>query len=189
MTSLVGSKNTAYNNEKQLLYVKSVASISERARTKRIDLQTGKEEDPPYFKLVHTGVSGAGIKTSDRANTLRVVSDNGEVLGSLKLAYLFASKILPEGSSLPIEGKVFIDGVDGNNPDLILRAKGKHTVRLTVEDYHTLKITAESGVKSHIDVASVIFGYTSVEKTGAIRFNTTTRKHQGFDGTQWHDLY
>jgi len=30
---------------------------------------------------------------------------------------------------------------------------------------------------------------TGSETIGSIRFNTTTSKHQGYDGTSWNDMY
>jgi|GEM_PF-2373970 len=41
----------------------------------------------------------------------------------------------------------------------------------------------------HLRAGSVIFDGNSTTREGEIRYNKTTKKHQGYDGTTWHNLY
>lgn len=51
-----------------------------------LDLRNDGETEP-YFKLLHQGKAGAGIKVTSR-NTLDVVADNGDDLGLLKVGHV-----------------------------------------------------------------------------------------------------
>ena len=84
----------------------------------------GNSTTPPHLKLLNTGVAGAGLKT-ERANTIRVVSDSGNLSGNVEAS------------------GIYLDST----------------------------------------------GSTVANVEGAIRYNSTLKKHQGYDGTEWNDLY
>ena len=51
-------------------------------------------------------------------------------------------------------------------------------------------VVRDSGERGgHLRSSSVIFDGSSTSKEGEIRYNKTTKKHQGYDGTTWHNLY
>ena len=187
MTALKSSDNIASNMELQLMYARFINAIAERITAKEMRISTS--EEPAYLKLVQAGVSGGGFKTSSKNNVLQVVSDSGKVLGSLEMSTAFVSTLKAAYNFINVEDQIRIDRADAS-PEIIFRKVGSHTARLSSEGNNVIDVTSQTGeIYGHLRAATVILGDTSIEREGSIRFNKVSKKHQGFDGEKWNDLY
>lgn len=197
LTSLTPSKYYNENGEQEV--------VNLRGRNARFDLVTAQrtnivtsDNEKPYLKFLHSGVSGAGIKTSDRSNALQVVNDKGNAVGGLEVGFFFVNRLRALINSINIDDTVHFNNSvyvnrtkkETENPEIRLKKTGSHAVALVSEENRVLRIKDEnSDIGGHLKATTVILGNTVREVEGSIRYNTRTKKHQGYDGTTWHNLY
>jgi len=62
--------------------------------------------------------------------------------------------------------------------------------KLNEEDSHMIDVVRNSGARGgHLNVGAIILNGDGLYREGALRFNSNTKKHEGFDGTKWNALY
>lgn len=92
-------------------------------------------------------------------------------------------------------GVVTLLGIDGTGkPVYKFLNSGVNDGCITLGDAnHTLRIAKANDLSpSFLEVSALIFGQSNLNignVEGAIRYNFTTKKHQGYNGTTWNDLY
>ena len=197
LTSLTPSKYYNEEGEQEVVDLRGRNARFDTVTAQRTNIVTSDNEKP-YLKFLHSGVSGAGIKTGERTNALQVVNDKGDSVGSFEAGFLFVNSLRALIKSINIDDTIHVNNSmyvdrtkeETGNPEIRFRKTGSHAVALVSEENRVLRIKDEnSDIGGHLRATTVIFGNTDREVEGSIRYNTTTKKHQGYDGTAWHDMY
>ena len=166
----------------------------------------GEEE----FILGRKGEKSVKIKNTNNTE-LSILNENGTDGATLKVKNSVTSKnvtaltesthtktdtIRPLNSTgIQQYGVVTLLGIDGTGkPVCKFLNSGVNDGCITLGDAnHTLRIAKANDLSpSFLEVSALIFGQSNLNignVEGAIRYNFTTKKHQGYNGTTWNDLY
>lgn len=157
------------------------------------------EVDALYAKQTIFKSSGGAsvvrnITSATRANTLEVRRLDNGTLGNLEADGLYIVQILPSdaGGQIEVKGRYKIVNTDANLAALQVTHMGVGGIRLAVAGSNRAKITTEDGVQTALlDLSGLVFtaGFTVPAVEGAVRYNATTKKHEGYDGTTWNPFY
>ena len=175
---------TPYNRNGNLILDRSV--IKELETT---SLKNGEE-----ILFLTPGVKAVKLINTDR-NTLELQSESGSTTtANFKSHKMTTTQVHPltDYGVRHFGRAVFSGSEDGETPTyikLISDTQDGAGIKLD-EEPHTIMIVRHSGGgNGHIRAGSVILNGGGLAREGAIRFNESTKKHQGYDGTQWNDLY
>lgn len=145
------------------------------------------------IKLLNPNVAGARIRVKDSNNTVEIVADNGAALGGLKTNEITTSSLKPKnGDEISMDGIYTIrgdklKGIKFIDPGVQGARLGIGNQKNSLKVYNDGENTTTGGL---LEVRAVIISGTSVPAVeGAIRFNSSTKKHEGYDGTTWNPLY
>lgn len=156
-----------------------------------------------YFKNTELqfhemGVSSVKIKMTDK-NTLEIQSESGSLLGIIKLSTVLAARLQtsrldsPDGKmNLLGNIKIVSDSNSSTSGFLSVTDSGVGSVGLKPEANNITQLTDENGNRGNIlGVAGIWFNTsrTAPGAEGMIRYNASTKKHEGHDGTKWNSLY
>ncbi|RBP17810.1 MULTISPECIES: BppU family phage baseplate upper protein [Bacillus] len=143
------------------------------------------------LKLLNKGVSGVHLKAGNRADTLEVRNDKNTLTGNVEAAIAYVSKISASDAN-----PIFIDS--------ILQINGTNPMRLKFVNPNvngaglgigtsasSLRIVSDSGLQfGSLEIAGLLFQTGTVPSVeGAIRYNSTSKKHEGFNGSSWNPMY
>ncbi|MGG0209512.1 hypothetical protein [Bacillus mycoides] len=142
------------------------------------------------IKLVNPGVSGVKLRSGSKKDTLELRSDNDLLPGNLEANTVYLNQITPQSGAEPIAlpGSLQINGgrlklvIPGVNGAGIGVGTNTSAVRI-LNDPGTLA--------GNLELAGLLFtsGVPVPAVEGAIRYNSTSKKHEGYNGTQWNPLY
>lgn len=157
------------------------------------------------LKLGRKGIASVLLACDEVDNLLKVKTGNGLELGDLQVRNFICNLIESFSSFKATEkgvksafltpnGIEFSDNPTKYKENLIsLVNKGVAGVKLKADDKQdTLKIMTDGNDKQGFMECSGIYLNSNnqiQEFEGAVRYNSQEKKHQGYDGTTWHDLY
>lgn len=144
----------------------------------------------PQIKLQETGVTSAAIELI--TNGIQILNNAGAI-GSLKVGPMTVDSLnRANGATIPIYVNVNISRDSGTRAEIRFSETGKHASSIGTNDRNYLGVYADNGT----DLGSLQVGHLTVGnptnvpvKEGAIRYNPYDKKHQGYDGTKWNNLY
>lgn len=168
-------------------------------------------EGTPNIKFLRRDYAGVSLEVS-KMNTIRVVRDDGTTEGDLEVRKIVLGGIemfvaddsvhfsTPQGYRGLTASTIkttSLDSMKASLPIIIRPEKGikflqtgKYGASIEVVATDTLEVKRDSGHSgASLKVGNIIFDGTRNDVEGSIRYNNATKKHQGYDGTTWHDLY
>ncbi|EAC5449748.1 hypothetical protein B4Y20_16820, partial [Listeria monocytogenes] len=105
-------------------------------------------------------------------------------------------RIVPNATNgeIPVDGNFLIMGSQEERKGLKFVDLGNKAVRIGIGSMNNTAKVYRDGATQYggfLELAGLIVegGTTVPEIEGAIRYNDTLKKHQGFDGTTWNNLY
>lgn len=142
------------------------------------------------LKLVNPGVSGVKMRAGSKKDTLELRSDNDALPGNLEANHVYLNKIIPQAEG----GLVTFDGTfQINGSRLKLVDPGVNGAGVGVGfSQASLRIVNDNASQSGLlELAGLLLqdGVTVPSIEGSIRYNRTTKKHEGFNGSSWNPMY
>ncbi|EAC2688372.1 hypothetical protein B5H05_15725, partial [Listeria monocytogenes] len=148
------------------------------------------------LKFVNPNVAGARLIVEELPNTLEVRGDNRNTRGNFKARNILVDRIVPNATNgeIPVDGNFLIMGSQEERKGLKFVDLGNKAVRIGIGSMNNTAKVYRDGATQYggfLELAGLIVegGTTVPEIEGAIRYNDTLKKHQGFDGTTWNNLY
>ena len=144
----------------------------------------------PRVKMIETGVTGASLKL--KSNGFSILADNDTNLGGLEMGGLVVSSISTSQNYLPFFKSINVITDNGTKPKIRLSESGFAAAELVLgTERNTMEIRADNPADfGNLEVGRLIVSDSNSNvKEGAIRYNSTTKKHQGYNGTSWNDMY
>ena len=144
----------------------------------------------PQIKLQETGVTSAAIELI--TNGIQILNNAGANGGIKAGPMTIESLNRPNGAPIYVYVNLNITRDSGTRAEIRLAETGKHAASIGTNDRNYLGVYADNGT----DLGSLQVGHLTVGnptnvpvKEGAIRYNPYDKKHQGYDGTKWNNLY
>lgn len=146
------------------------------------------------LKFLISGVAGAAISVGTDG-AIKILQDNGN-LGTLSALNVYSTN----GKFNNVEGlsqdavvfkEVKIQRPNGTKPKLQLTELSNTEAYITLGSQEfTIKIQRPDGSASLLETGGLLINAYNVPNVeGAIRYNANLKKHQGYDGTAWQNLY
>ncbi|AFU16627.1 4Fe-4S ferredoxin iron-sulfur binding domain protein [Bacillus thuringiensis MC28] len=141
------------------------------------------------LKLVNSGVSGVRIRAGSKKDTLEIRSDNDSLAGNVEVNYAYVNQLLPQTGDTVIAKGTF----QVNDGRLKIVKPGVNGAGIAVgSKASSLQIVDDAGVRfGLLELAGLMFqgGVEVPEVGGAVRYNASTKKHEGYDGVKWNAFY
>lgn len=118
----------------------------------------------------------------------------GIISAYLRSTTAFIKNLYPSAGLDQIEAaaKIKITNENSTDAELHMVKAGVAGVRSVVNDPDTLEIRGDSNTYlGHLKINGLLMNDEVVTPAveGALRYNDAVKKHQGYDGAAWHDLY
>ncbi|OKP95381.1 hypothetical protein [Paenibacillus sp. P46E] len=81
------------------------------------------------------------------------------------------------------------EGAYVNKEEVYLQTSGVKSVKIKNTGVETAAILSEANLPAILEVKAVVCKGDGPAIEGAIRYNTSTKKHEGYNGTTWNALY
>lgn len=142
----------------------------------------------PVIKLVENGGTGASLRLKN--NGFDIYANNDTSLGGLTLGGLVLTSISSPNALIDFYKSPRIVSDRGTKPKIVFLESGVATAELR-SGADAMEIGDSSGANfGNLKLGKIIISdSSSAPVEGAIRYNSTTKKHEGYDGTQWNPMY
>src|SRR5699024_912093 len=190
MNALRGSSNTTNDAYRIIPKSEGYQAYYDEIHSTYI-LVRSEDGEEVWLRLSELGRAGAGFKLGESTGWVRVVNDKGDELGSFEASTLKTTNLFGTGgeSGLSLYDLVRILDDKGKTPRFKILHRGKYGVTLSIDDPDVLKLLGDDEDKTgHIEAGSIILnGKDFKQRDGALKYNETLGKIQGFSGT-WINL-
>ena len=132
------------------------------------------------------------VKLKVGQNNSLIIANEGGDLATLSFQEDFLK--IPKATTDLLHVGDFYEVSEGaylSHKELSLFELGVGGIKLKVGKNNMVSILREDGNDvGNLEVGTIVISETpNINRAGAIRFNSTTKKHEAYDGTKWHVLY
>lgn len=142
----------------------------------------------PVIKFVENGGTGASLRLKN--NGFDIYANNDTSLGGITLGGLVLTSISSPNTLIDFYKTPRIVSDRGTKPKIVFLESGVATAELR-SGTDAMEIGDSSGLNfGNLKLGKIIVSdSSSAPVEGAIRYNSTTKKHQGWNGSTWNDMY